>query len=88
MSRKYPLSEFIENADEIVRCLADDEDSHILTQDGEPVAVMMNYEQFQITEKAALLAMLALSQEQVRQGKTKPADEVFDRLESELRARQ
>ena len=80
MARKYPLSEFIENADEIVRCLADDEDSHVLTRDGEPVAVVMSYEQFQITEKAALLAILAIGEESIRKGRTKPADEVFERL--------
>ena len=81
MARQYPLSEFIENANEIVRCLDDDDESHVLTQDGEPVAVVMSYEQFQITEKAALIAMLRLSEESVRQGKTKPAKEVFDRLQ-------
>ena len=88
MTREYPLSEFIENADEIVRCLANDGDSHILTQDGEPIAVVMSYEQYQVSEKAALLAMMALGEESIRQGRTKPASEVFDELDSELRARQ
>lgn len=87
MPRKYPLSEFIDNADEIVRHLDDDEDSHVLTQDGKPAAVVMSYEQFQISEKAALLAILAISEESVRQGRTRPADEVFDEIKRELSAK-
>ena len=81
MARSQSLSEFRDNLDEIVRSIAEAPEPCIITEDGEAKAVLIDYESYEQQETLALLQLLALSKQQFREGKSRPADEVFDRLE-------
>ena len=82
MAQIRPISYFKANAAEIVRTIAEQPEPYIITQNGEAKAVLVDYESYeQQQETLALLKILALGEKQVREGRTKPASEVFDRLQ-------
>ena len=82
MAKIKPISYFKANAAEIIRTIAEEPEPYVITQNGEAKAVLVDYESYeQQQETMALLKILALGRQQVREGKTKPASEVFDRLE-------
>lgn len=82
MAQIKPISYFKANAAEIVRTIAEQPAPYIITQNGEAKAVLIDYERYeQQQETLALLKILALGEKQVREGRTKPASEVFDRLQ-------
>lgn len=82
MTRIKPISHFKANAAEIVRTIAEDPEPYIITQNGEAKAVLVDYESYeQQQETLALLKILALGEQQVREGRTKSVEEVFDRLQ-------
>ena len=81
MTQIKPISHFKANAAEIIRTIAEQE-PYIITQNGEAKAVVLDYESYeQQQETMALLKILALGEQQVREGRTKSAKEVFDRLQ-------
>ena len=82
MTNIKPLSYFKANAAEIVRTIAEQPEPYIITQNGEAKAVLVDFTTYeQEQETLALLKILALGEQQVREGRTKPAKEVFDRLQ-------
>ena len=82
MAKIKPVSYLKANAAEIMRTIAEEPGPYIITQNGEAKAVLVDYESYeQQQETLALLKILALGRQQVREGRTKPAAEVFDRLE-------
>lgn len=82
MAQIKPISYFKANAAEIVRTIAEQPAPYIITQNGEAKAVLIDYERYEEQQEAlALMKILALGRKQVEEGKTKPAEEVFDRLE-------
>ena len=82
MTNIKPLSYFKANAAEIVRTIAEQPEPYIITQNGEAKAVLVDFKTYeQEQETLALLKILALGEQQVREGRTKPAKEVFDRLQ-------
>ena len=82
MAQIKPISYFKANAAEIVRTIAEQPAPYIITQNGEAKAVLIDYERYEEQQEAlALMKILALGRKQVAEGKTKPAEEIFDRLE-------
>ncbi len=82
MAQIKPISYFKANAAEIIRTIAEKPGPFIITQHGEAKAVLVDYDSYEEQQETlALLKILALGRQQVREGKTKSADEVFDRLE-------
>ncbi len=82
MAKIKPISYFKANAAEIMRTIAEEPGPYIITQNGEAKAVLIDYERYEEQQEAlALMKILALGRKQVEEGKTKPAEEVFDRLE-------
>jgi prevent-host-death family protein len=80
-SRIKPISYFKANAADIVRGLSEGDEPMIITQNGEATAVVqdiVSYEQTQ--ETLALLKILALGEQEIKQGRVTPASEVFARL--------
>jgi prevent-host-death family protein len=76
--RVKPISYLKAHAPEIVRALAEGEEPLIITVRGEAKAViqdLVSYEQQQ--ETLALLKILALSQQDVDEGRLRPSSEVF-----------
>ncbi len=82
MTQIKPISHFKANAAEIVRTIAEQPEPYIITQNGEAKAVLLDFRRYEEQQETlALLKILALGEQQVREGKTKPAKEVFDRLQ-------
>lgn len=76
-----PISYLKANAAQILLDLADRREPMVITQNGEAKAVLQDiasYEEAQ--ETLALLKLLAIGDREIAEGKTKPIDEVFDRL--------
>lgn len=82
MAKIKPISYFKANAAEIVRTIAEEPEPYVITQNGEAKAVLLDYDRYEEQQETlALLKILALGEKQVREGRTKPASEVFDRLQ-------
>ncbi len=80
-ARIKPISYFKANAAEVVRGLAEGNEPMIITQNGEATAVIqsiVSYEQTQ--ETLALLKILALGEQQIKQGKTVPLAKAMRRF--------
>jgi len=78
-----PISYLKTHAAEIVRTLSEKHDPLIITQNGEPKAVLQdidNYEKNQ--ETMALLKILALGTKQIEEGRVQPASVVLKRIRS------
>jgi prevent-host-death family protein len=85
-ARIKPISYFKANAAEIIQELGEVGEPMIITQNGEAKAVVqdiVSYEQTQ--ETLALLKILALGEQQVREGKTVPAAEAMKRFREQIR---
>ncbi|MCP4402366.1 MAG: type II toxin-antitoxin system Phd/YefM family antitoxin [bacterium] len=80
-----PVSYLQDYAPEIIHQLAEGQQTLVMTEDGEAKAVLVDihiYEQMQ--ESFALLKILATSNQHLRQGKTKPARQVFRELREKM----
>ena len=81
MTQIKPISYFKANAAEIVRTIAEQAEPYIITQNGEAKAVLVDYQSYEEQQETlALLKILALGEQQVREGKTRPAKEVFEEM--------
>ena len=83
-----PISYVKAHAAEIIRDIARPGNPLVITQNGEAKAVLIDVREYDaMQESRAMLKMLALSTREVAQGKTRDADEVFDKLEAKLAAK-
>lgn len=81
-----PISYLKANAAEVLTNLAENQQPMIITQNGEAKAVLQDVKSFEETQETmALLKLLALGQQDIEAGRTKPAREVIERLRSKLR---
>ena len=75
------ISSFKAEASEIIGKLGDDPIPVLITQNGEAKAVLQDIDSYERQlETLALLKILALGDKQVREGRTSPSREVFERL--------
>ncbi|MDE2988709.1 MAG: type II toxin-antitoxin system Phd/YefM family antitoxin [Chloroflexota bacterium] len=75
------ISSFKAEASEVIGKIADAPVPILITQNGEAKAVLQDIESYERqVETLALLKILALGEKQVREGRTKSASEVFERL--------
>jgi prevent-host-death family protein len=59
----------------------------VITQNGEPTAVVLDVDSYQSLRDASLMIrLIARSEEQITKGRTVPQSEVFDRMERRLAA--
>ena len=73
-----PITYLKSHAAEIVRGVAESREPYVITQNGEAKAVLQDVKTFEQTqEQLALLKVLALGNNQIEAGKTKPARAVF-----------
>jgi len=83
-----PISYLKANAAEVLRDLAERREPMIITQNGEAKAVIQDVASFEQTQDTlALLKLLALGNQDIAAGRTKPARDVIARLKSKNRAR-
>jgi prevent-host-death family protein len=80
-TRIKPISYLKANAAEVLQELAEQRKPLVITQNGEAKAVIQDVASYEETQETlALLKILALGNQQVAQGKTKPVAEVAKRL--------
>ncbi|MBK1688806.1 type II toxin-antitoxin system Phd/YefM family antitoxin [Rubrivivax gelatinosus] len=80
-SRTKPFSDFVAHASEVLAEVAAQRQPLVLTENGEPKAVLQDMASYTETQETlALLAMLALGQQEVDAGEVVPAAEVVARL--------
>jgi prevent-host-death family protein len=87
-SKIKPISYLKAHVAEIVRRLAEEKEPMFITQNGEAKAVIQDIDSFeQAQETMALLKILALGKQQVKEGKVQPAEDVIKRLRAKRGAR-
>ena len=80
-----PISWIKDNATQMLRDIEESGKPVVITQNGKAKAVVMDINRYdELQESLALLRMLAVSTEQMKAGRHRPADELFDELEREL----
>jgi prevent-host-death family protein len=87
-SRIKPISYFKANAAEIIEELGEVGEPMIITQNGEAKAVVQDIVSYEKKEETlALLKILALANQNIEQGRYRPAKDVFSDLRKRLNAR-
>jgi prevent-host-death family protein len=85
-SRIKPISYLKANAAKVVRGLAESGEPMIITQNGEATAVIQDIASYEQTQETlALLKILALGEQQVKEGKTVTASEAMRRYRERIR---
>lgn len=85
-TRIKPISYLKANAAEVVRGLAESGEPMIITQNGEATAVIQDIASYEETQETlALLKILALGEQQVREGKTVPATKAMQRFRDQVK---
>jgi prevent-host-death family protein len=85
-SRIKPISYFKANAAEIIKELAEIGEPMIITQNGEAKAVVQDIVSYEKTQETlALLKILALGEQQAKEGKTVPASVAIRRLRERIK---
>ncbi len=80
-SRIKPVSYLKANAAEVLREVAEQRATYVITQNGEAKAVLQDVASYETTQETlALLKILALGQADVAAGRVKLVDEVVARL--------
>lgn len=85
-SRIKPISYFKAHAAEIIQELGEVGEPMIITQNGEATAVIQDIASYEQTQQTlALLKILALGEQQVKDGKTVTASEAMRRYRERIR---
>lgn len=83
-----PISYVKAHAAEIIRDVAENHKTIIITQNGEAKAVLQDIAEFERTQESlALLKILALGRKDLEAGKVRPAEEVFAGIRAKIRER-
>jgi len=83
-----PISYVKAHAAEIIRDVAENHKTIIITQNGEAKAVLQGIAEFERTQESlALLKILALGRKDLETGKVRPAEEVFAGIRAKIRER-
>ena len=85
-SRIKPISYLKANAAKVVRGLAEGAEPLIITQNGEATAVIQDIASYEQTQETlALLKILALGEQQVKEGKTVPVSVAMRRFRERIK---
>ena len=81
-----PISYFKAHASEIIRQICEKREALVITQNGEAKAVVQDIRQYEeMQESLALLKILALSSQSMKEGKTRPAKESFRAIREDIK---
>lgn len=84
-----PISYLKANAAEVLLDLAERREPMVITQNGEAKAVLQDVASFEQTQETlALLKLLAIGNQDIETGKTKPARDVVARLKAKASVRE
>lgn len=85
-ARIKPISYLKANAAEVLTNLAENQEPMVITQNGEAKAVIQDVASYEQTQETlALLKLLALGQQDIEGGRTKPARAIIERLRAKTR---
>ena len=83
-----PVTYLKANAAELLEQINETRRPVIITQNGEPRAVLQDPESYENMRQAiGLLKLISLGEQQIREGRGKPQEQVFADLERRLRAK-
>ncbi len=83
-----PVSFMRAQAAELLRTVSETRRPVVITQDGEPKGVLLDVASYQsLKDRALMLKLIGLSEEEERAGQTVPQDEVFAEARRRLAAR-
>jgi prevent-host-death family protein len=81
-----PISYFKAHAAEIIRNLSENQETMIITQNGEAKAIVQDIRKYEETQESlALLRILAQSRKNIEQGKFRPARDVLGDLKKKIK---
>jgi prevent-host-death family protein len=81
-----PISYFKAHASEIIRQISGKRETLVITQNGEAKAVVQDIRQYEETQESlALLKILALSSQSMKEGKTRLAKESFQDIREQIK---
>jgi len=81
-----PISYFKAHAAEIIRSLSENQETMIITQNGEAKAIVQDIRKYEETQESlALLKILAQSRKNIEQGKFRPARDVLGDLKKKIK---
>lgn len=81
-----PISYFKAHAAEIIRNLSENQETMIITQNGEAKAIVQDIRKYEETQESlALLRILAQSRKNIEQGKFRPASDVLGVLRKKIK---
>jgi prevent-host-death family protein len=81
-----PISYFKAHAAEIIRNLSENQETMIITQNGEAKAIVQDIRKYEETQESlALLKILAQSRKNIEQGKFRPARDVLGDLKKKIK---
>ena len=81
-----PISYFKAHAAEIIRNLSENQETMIITQNGEAKAIVQDIRKYEQTQESlALLKVLAQSRKSIDQGKSRPATNVLADLKKKIK---
>ena len=81
-----PISYFKAHASEIIRQISEKREALVITQNGEAKAVVQDIRQYEETQESlALLKILALSSQSMKEDRTRPAKESFRAIREEIK---
>lgn len=80
-----PISYLKAHASELVRDASRNGKTYVITQNGEAKVVLQDIKEYEkIQESLAMLKLIAISEKEVREGRTKPIDRVFKDLRKRI----
>lgn len=81
-----PISYFKAHAAKIIRSLSENQETMIITQNGEAKAIVQDIRKYEETQESlALLRILAQSRKNIEQGKFRPASDVLGALKKKIK---
>jgi len=81
-----PISYFKAHASEVIKDVSNNHRTMIITQNGEAKVIVQDIRSFeQSQESLALLKILALSANNLKEGRVKPLKKTFDDLQKRIR---
>jgi len=80
-----PISYVKAHAAEVIRDIVESKNAMIITQNGEAKVVMQDVKEYEkLQESLALLKILALSNKDINEGKTKTIEDAFSSIKTKI----
>jgi prevent-host-death family protein len=79
-----PISYLEANAAEMIKTINETGEEYIITENGEPKAVLMDIKSYEEAEAAAFQVILMMGEQEIREGKCVPAEGLAEKIMKEI----